>query len=301
VSGPILSPGALRDIDTRVAKVLADLGSPDPPLHLEDVRELLRLDLQFYASGDPSALDSLVHYVRVGTRRLLERPTRIFDVIRKMSLRAILIPEQRVIFLDENTPKSKHRWDEGHEISHKILEWHNDTLFGDTEFTLSRECHELIEAESNHATARLLFLQDRFLGDLRDVGVGMGPAQGLAKRYRNSLTSTLRRVVESADRPAFLLISRHPRRRSAEKTPDVRYFVPSPTFAAHFPTSRATVFETVSAHCSRARGGIIADFEFPLPDARGEQHVFHFEVFYNKHDALTLGHWVRKHAVVIAV
>ena len=33
------------DIDGRVAKILKDLDDPEPPLRLEQVRELLRLDL----------------------------------------------------------------------------------------------------------------------------------------------------------------------------------------------------------------------------------------------------------------
>ena len=51
-----LSEGTARDIDSRVARVLRGLGSPEPPLVIEDVVELLKLDRKFYSSGDDSVL-----------------------------------------------------------------------------------------------------------------------------------------------------------------------------------------------------------------------------------------------------
>ena len=44
----ILLPTIRQKIDRRVDKILRDLGNPEPPLRLEDVRELLRLDLGYY-------------------------------------------------------------------------------------------------------------------------------------------------------------------------------------------------------------------------------------------------------------
>jgi hypothetical protein len=42
------------DIDELVAKVLRDLGNPEPPLRLAVVRDLLTLDLKYYSSTDLS-------------------------------------------------------------------------------------------------------------------------------------------------------------------------------------------------------------------------------------------------------
>ncbi len=39
-----------EDLREQVRKVLRGLGNPDPPLRLEEVRELLRLDRQYYSS-----------------------------------------------------------------------------------------------------------------------------------------------------------------------------------------------------------------------------------------------------------
>lgn len=43
----VLSEKTAQDIDKRVERVLRGLGHSEPPLRLEDVRELLRLDLNF--------------------------------------------------------------------------------------------------------------------------------------------------------------------------------------------------------------------------------------------------------------
>lgn len=44
----ILQPSIRQKIDKRVDKILHDLDMPEPPLRLDDVRELLRLDLGYY-------------------------------------------------------------------------------------------------------------------------------------------------------------------------------------------------------------------------------------------------------------
>jgi hypothetical protein len=39
-----------QDIDGRIERVLGGLGNPEPPLRLEEVRELLKLDRVFYTA-----------------------------------------------------------------------------------------------------------------------------------------------------------------------------------------------------------------------------------------------------------
>ena len=41
----LLLPATMVDIDERVDRVLRGLGNPEPPLRLDDVRELLKFDL----------------------------------------------------------------------------------------------------------------------------------------------------------------------------------------------------------------------------------------------------------------
>jgi hypothetical protein len=45
-----------EDIDAQVEKILRGLGSPPPPLKLDDVRALLNLDRRYYSSRDTGAV-----------------------------------------------------------------------------------------------------------------------------------------------------------------------------------------------------------------------------------------------------
>ena len=70
-----LDPLTVRDIDTAVGKILRDLDNPEPPLRLEPVRELLRLDRQYYSSTETGVLQETVHRLRVAGQQLIQRPT----------------------------------------------------------------------------------------------------------------------------------------------------------------------------------------------------------------------------------
>ena len=63
---PIISAGTAQDIDSRVERVLRGLGHPEPPLRLEDVRELLELDRVFYTADDPGVVRETISRIRIG-------------------------------------------------------------------------------------------------------------------------------------------------------------------------------------------------------------------------------------------
>ena len=86
-----------QEIQRQVDKILHGLGNPDPPLDLREVRELLRLDRQYYNSRDNSALQEFVSKVRVGAMQLFLRPTLLLDVVRKANLSALWIPDRKRI------------------------------------------------------------------------------------------------------------------------------------------------------------------------------------------------------------
>src|ERR1043165_8786754 len=119
------------DIDAQVDKVLRGLGNPEPPISLAEVRELLRLDRQYYSSTDDSVVREFISKVKIGTKQLFLRPTLILDVIKKASVSAFWIPDGKRILIDKDLPEKKHRWAETHEVIHSITEWHQLFLFGD--------------------------------------------------------------------------------------------------------------------------------------------------------------------------
>src|ERR1043166_7843240 len=137
------------EINAQVEKVLRGLGNPEPPLNLDTVRDLLRLDRQFYSSSDTSALQEFASKVRIGARQLFENPLEMWKIVKKAGLKALWLPAPRRILLDEDLPKIKHWWNESHEITHSITEWHQAFLFGDSAIELSISCHEELEAEAN--------------------------------------------------------------------------------------------------------------------------------------------------------
>ena len=290
-----VSDGTKREIDQHVEKVLRGLGNPPPPLDLREVRELLRLDMGYYSSGDDSALREKLSKLRVAGKQVLARPGLLVDAVRKHNLRALYLPDRKRILLDEDMPKKKHRWSEAHEVGHSLLDWHHETMLGDTESTLTPLCRAHIEAEANFAAGRLLFLGARFDDEIVAHPPTIASVQALAATYGNSITSTLWRMVEQYPEPVQLvgLVSDHPRYSSsnnfAGESP-VRHSFFSRTFlrkVGH--VANELLWTHVQSYSSYVKRGPLGQAEVFLASKSGELVPFVFETFYNGYDALTLG------------
>jgi hypothetical protein len=281
------------DIRKLVDRILKDLGSPEPPLKLDQVRQLLSLDLKFYSLTNPTLLQEIAHRMKVAGKQVIARPTILLDVVKKASLSALWVPDGNRILIDEEVPDPKKRWIEAHEIGHSFIPWHREFLFGDDEYTLDPECHANVEAEANYAASRLLFMQDRFGQDCRDLPIGFKSIKKLSKRYGNTLTTTLWRAIEERDasKPAFGMVSAHPHyddigREGAGK--DVRYFIRSDAFRARFGhVTPAACWDFLSTHASRSRKGPLLQSSMDLFDSNGARHQFDIESFCNQYAVLT--------------
>ena len=290
------------DIDGHIERVLRGLGNPDPPLELSEVRELLKLDRAFYTADDPGATREMVSRIRVGAAQIIRRPTLLIDAIRKASLKALYLPDRKRILLDGDLPEKKHRWNEAHEIGHSLIPWHHDVMFGDDEYTLTVDCHEQIEAEANFAAGRLLFLRERFVNEALAKEPSIKAVQQLNKIFKNTLSTTLYRLVECADIecPLVGLITAHPYDMWGDPSRACRHFIRSPAFARRFGRiSEAELLGIVAGYCGAQRGGPLGEAEIELTDNNGLRHYFFFETFFNGYDALTLGKYLHpKHCVV---
>ncbi len=292
----LLDPYATADIDQFIAKVLGDLGNPEPPISLLDVRELLRLDKSFYSSTDDNAIREVAHKLKVAGRQVIARPSILKDVIAKLGLKALLLPDRRRILIDSETPDLKQRWSEAHEIGHDLIPWHADTMFGDNQSTLTPSCHERVEAEANYAAGQLLFLQDRFVSDAKNLSLGMDAVKTLQGRYKNTITTTLWRYVELNPSPVVGAISGHPHRPAEDFSPrnPLRYFIRSRGFERQF--SAVTEFDLyggIQSYCQNRSGGSLGEGTLRFFDTNGLAHLFHFETFFNRYEALTLGFHLR--------
>jgi len=301
----LLTARVQHTIDTRVDKILNALGNPTPPLCLEDVRQLLRLNLGYFQSNDDGILQKTLHRLIIAGKQVLERPSLIIDVVKDVGLKGLYLPDRKRILIDQNLPAKKHRWVEAHEVIHDTLDWHNALMLGDTHETVPG-CREKLENEANYGAGRLLFFGNRFVEEARSYDPGFTVIKELEKAYGNSITTTLWRYVEMVrpDTPMVGIISEHPHRRSSDfdSTNPCRYFVQSPAFAAQFGSlSEQTVFEYVASYCGNQRGGPLGESELILRDDNGDSHTFYFETFYNRHDALTFGRWTGKLASTVVV
>lgn len=302
----LLSSRTAADIDVQVAKVLRGLGNPEPPVDLTQVRELLKLNRAYYSTSDTGMLREIVSRMTIAGRQVLLRPTLLLDAVRNLSLKALYLPDQKRILLDNDLPPLKHRWNEAHEIGHDIIPWHAGMMLGDTENELSPTCHAQMEAEANFAAGQLLFLSGRFVAEARSSAPSLDRVQALKGTFGNTMTSTLWRYVEQAypELPVVGLVTGHPHttRRAHDFNPaePCRYCIQSPAFALRFGNvTEVQLFRNVARYCGAQRGGMIGSAEVILHDTVSEQHVFHFETFFNRYEALTLGVWQRPASVAV--
>lgn len=284
-----------REIDKLVAKILKDLGNPEPPINLLQVRQLLTLDLTYYSSTDVGPLAEFAHRIRVAGKQLVARPSLLLDVVKKAKLSGLWMPDNRRIYIDEEVPKPKHRWIEAHEITHSFIPWHSEFLLGDDELTLDPTCHATIEAEANFGAGKLLFLGGRFALEARDYHPEFRSITALKNRFGNTLTSTFWRFVEDRDpsSAAFGLISDHPKHPHIGAREDgsrVHHFVTSTGFRLRFPAvSPMDAYELVRRNCSWKSRGPVVGGEDVLIDSAGNVVRFALDGFSNTYQVLTYG------------
>ena len=302
----ILRRKTQQEIDERVERVLTRLGHPEPPLDLRTVRDLLSLDLAYFRKDDPSLADEVISRMRMAGKQIIRRPMLFFEAVAKFDLRALYLPDNKRILLDQSQPELKHRWHEAHEIGHSIIPWHEGAMLGDDRFTLQQSCHDQIEAEANFAAGRLLFLRDHFTAEARDHAPSIEAVRTLKPAFGNTYTTTFWRCIETwgASLPVVGMISDHPHpaRRSDGFDPAAPcdHLVQSPAFAAGFSNvGEIELFELVAGYCQPRRAGPLGEAELVLNDDNGDAHVFQFESFGNTHQVLTLGVYHRPHTPLV--
>jgi Zn-dependent peptidase ImmA (M78 family) len=308
VKNPQLRPRTTADIETQVTKVLRGIGNPAPPIDLRVVRDLLKLDKEYYSTTDDGILRETISKLKIAGLQVLKRPTLLGDAVRTLSLKALYLPDQKRILLDKTLPLLKHRWNEAHEIGHDIIPWHEGMMLGDSEQTLTPACHAQMEAEANYAAGQLLFLAGRFPDEANSSQPTLDVIRQLSKSFGNTLTSTLWRFVEQThlDTPMVALVSGHPHpaKRKVDFNPaePCRYCVQSPAFALQFGTAtEVSLFQAVASYSGPQRGGSLGKREVTLSDVNGDPHAFWFETFFNGHEALTLAVWARSLASTVTI
>jgi hypothetical protein len=237
MKNPMVPIGEARAIESRVSRMLTDLGHPKPPVSLAQVRAIQKLDLRYYSISSPDFLDRMTHKMRIAGKVLME-PTRLFEAVRQMDLKALLLPDAKKILIDDDLHDIKKRWAEAHEITHDLLDWHKDFMYGDAEMTLLPSCQEMIEAEANFGAGLILFpryyVQDFLSGKDPLINVAMK----LAEDSGNSITAAGWQIAEHASTPTFFMVCEGGSLRD--------------TVARHVAVSRAFEQRFRSANCSQS-------------------------------------------------
>lgn len=297
-----------RDIRAQVARILRDLGNPDPPIRLDDVRALLSIDLKYYSSADPGIVSELSHrFTLLAKKSIPDVGKRLFSALAKSKLCAFWVPDSAQILLDVDIPAPKHRWIEAHEITHSVTPWHKAFLLGDNRHTLDPACHANLEAEANYGAGTLLFLQDRLSAEARDLPLTFASITHLAKRYGNSIVSTFWRAVEERNpaQPVFGIVSVHPAHTDIGRHDgpyEWRYFVRSAAFQAQFSNlAPDTVYELIRRHATKKRTGPIFSAIDLAADVNGDLWEFQIESFSTGHALLTIGFPLRRLTVIVPV
>jgi hypothetical protein len=301
-----IDPFSAQDIDIAVDRILRDLGNPEPPLRLEDVRELLKLDLAYYSKTDLNLLDEISHKVVMAGNTIMSSAKGMMEVISKVGLRGILLPAERQIFIDDDVADLKKRFLIGHEIAHDFIPWHKPLMIGDNDETISPSCHHEMEAEANYGSRRLIFLGDRFATEWRDTsGFDWKRVSTAGKAFGNTLTTTLWQVVHTSpdDAPAMGLISTHPRHHGfCARAGDghFAYFFGSDQFNRQFSNVTGdAAFEEVRKYVGFKKRGPIGASVQVLTDVNGDTYDFEFSSFCNGWDVLTHATMIGPHKSVI--
>ncbi len=129
--------------------------------------------------------------IRVATIQIYERPTLIFEAIKKFSPKALYLPRSqthpaRWRFAGEKASLER----SAREIGHSLIPWHEDMMHGDNAHTLSTDCHEQVEAEANFAAGRMLFLQDRFTDEALALEPTLASVRQLHGKFGNTMSTT---------------------------------------------------------------------------------------------------------------
>jgi Zn-dependent peptidase ImmA (M78 family) len=274
MKSPIVPSEEAKAIESRVDRLLKDLGRPKPPVNLVQVRAIQKLDVRYYSLSNPDFLDRMAHKMRVAGKVIA--PIRLWQAFKQMALKAALLPDAKKILIDDDLHDIKKRWAEAHEITHDLLDWHAGYMYGDSEVELLPSCQDMMEAEANLGAGLLLFPRyylDDYLSGKEPL---MNVALALAEESGNSITAAGWRIAEHATRPTFFMVCDSGTMNDAS----LKHLAVSPTFEQRFGHIQPSqLFTIVKANARRARGGPLGTFTYALRDADGRQHEFVFDVF----------------------
>ena len=138
-------------------------------------------------------------------------------------------------------------------------------------------------------------MRGRFGSEAKDVDLDFKNIKKLAKRYGNTITTSLWRTVQERDanEAVFGIISSHPRHLdigSGENGEKVRYFMRSRAFCEQFSNiNEDQIYSILQRAATWAKRGTVVDCTSLLRNRNGEEFEFRVESFCNTYSLLTYG------------
>lgn len=207
----------------------------------------------------------------------------------------ILDYRKKVIYIDTLIHPSKKRFVTFHEVSHKILPWH-EALFNphlDYEYSIGEKTNSLFEREANYGASLLQFQIDRFSHELVDYEIGLETALYLANQYSTSIHSTFRKYVEDNPDECVLLILNPPENEAGQEIEYLQfwYSVQSPKFTFNFGEKdwNKIIFKgDLIYNIIFSSNYKINEGEIYLQSITGSKVLFKIETFFNNYNYFVL-------------
>lgn len=196
----------------------------------------------------------------------------------------------RLVVVDRSQGHARGRFIEAHEISHKVIPWHEAVFRLDDEERLFGQTKKRVDLEADMGAAELLFQGDLFVRRALDFEVSISAPIGLASEFDASMAASIRHYAAYHPDPVAVIVAGQfvwsngavPVWASHE----------SPSFAARFGSAKAFYPSGVPASelNTDPAGAILAEAlkysdvargEVALTDLRGQSHAFVMEAFHN--------------------
>jgi len=206
----------------------------------------------------------------------------------------ILDYRTNLIFTSPDLHPSKKNFLNCHEVTHKILPWHERILNPHFDLYSSLEPTTVseLEIEANIGASMFQFQIDRFANDATDYQLSLRSAMHLAKIYDTSLHSTFRQYVYVSKKSCALLVLNKMKDTNSETILKLWYPIHSKTFIKKFGIidwekiyyKSNPIYDSIFSNSSE----IIKTGTLNLSYSLGEKTNFSFEVFSNGYNYFVL-------------
>jgi hypothetical protein len=279
-----IEAAAEADINALCDELLLATRNISPPLHANRMLERLEVSHRELDLSNPDLLADLA-------ARASQPAPSIVNILGRLRIEALWLPDIQTILTDTNLPSVKKRWALLHDMAHRVIPWHREYFLGDTASTLDPMCSATLEAEANYGASVLLFGGSHFSYKVRQLKPSWESLKNISKYYGSSLTAALLRFVSAGPDIPMLGMVTQPwwNRASPTETRVLKHTAFSPRWMSLVgPVDLAPIERQVRASLKRRRRGPLGSLEMTIEGNDGHAHVVHVESFFTSYNVLSM-------------